>query len=522
MLLALPCSLFACGPDLITTDDDDDALVMPNQPLPPIDLDEWCDDPGLLPPFADQGPVSRLEEQGPCGHLLTTWHAVGEPREWTLWHPDGSSEALGDAPRVASEMFSPTGRLLAWAEGGAGAYERVTLRDVQTGESRTIEAAPVTYGFVRIPDSDPGAALWLCHDDVLELVGVELEDSRVLAEDVDCWTVSGGELSTRLVYVDLDKVLSVVDALTGIRWSTELGDAGEATSLSPDGRLARDHHQVGLSRAVDLDRGELLASCDHLRFEQALLLDAPTFVLCDGQLSVWRGEVLEPILDEVLQASVVTTTDGSAFFRRNAGDHEEIWFSPVENPSEAQLVVSLPDEQLHSFEVSDDGQHGRLTVNTSACADVNCTQTITEIRTWTREGLGGSFLAAGEWRQLHVFADGQALGFGAPIEGPLPEGAPIPSSQLIVDGVDGALENSWSFDGEASFAQPLDDARLLVRGDYGLQDYELVFDRAAPTLELLLGPAEVTGQRLDPRLGLLALTVESDGADRLYWGAVSQ
>jgi hypothetical protein len=520
-------SLSACGPDLVASDDDGgEPVVYANQPLPPIDLDAWCDDPETLPPFADQGPVTRIEELGPCGHLLT-WDSDGESIEWTLWHPDGSVETLGSAPRVESDVFSPTGRLLAWAEGDwEGPPLRVTIRDLQTGGSRTIEAQEdAHYGFVRVPDDQRGAVLWLCHGDVLELVGVEPEDPRVLAEDVRCETVSGGELSTRLIYADLDNVLRVVDAKDGTSWSAQaVVDAVWATRLSPDGRFAFAHGDDTpgvLDRAIDLDRGELVASCEHLQYEQALASAAPVFVLCDSDLSVWQDEVLEPIVDHVQQASISPTIDGSATFRRQEyGGNEEIWFAPAEDPSDAQLVISLPDEELQYLERSRNGQHGRLTVETSACADVDCTETINEVWTWTPAGLGTAMSVAGDWRQLYVFEDGQAIGFGSPIEGPLPEGVPIPPPQLILHGLDGVPTATWPIDGKASYLTPLDDGRLILQTRYGLANYEFVFDREAPLAEPFLGPVEYSAKHLDPRLGLLTMAVEGDGPDRLYWGRV--
>jgi hypothetical protein len=526
--LAALLSLPACGPDLVSTDSDDDGdepVVYPNEPLPPVDLDAWCDVPETLPPFGDQGPVTRIESLGPCGHLLT-WYFDGESTGWTLWYPDGRVEALGTAPRVESDAFSPTGRLLAWAEGDwEGPPLRVTIRDLQTDGSRTIEIQEdAHYGFVRVPDDERGAVLWLCQGDVLELVGVEPEDPRVLAEDVRCETVSGGELSTRLVYAGLDDVLRVVDAKDGTRWSTQVVDAGSGARLSPDGRFAFAYGGDSgmLRRAVDLDRGEVVASCEHLQSEQALASAAPLFVVCDRQLSVWKDEALELVHDEIFSWTISPTRDGSATFRRRGlGENVEIWFAPAEDPSDAQLVISLPDEDLQFLERSRNGQHGRLTVETSACADVDCTETINEVWTWTPAGLGASMFVAGDWRQLHVFEDGQALGFGSPIEGPLPEGVPIPPPQLVLHGPDGVPTTNWPIDGNTSYATPLDDGRLILQTRYGLADYERIFDREAPGVEPFLGPVEFAamGKYLDPRLGLLALAVEADGY-RLYWGRV--
>lgn len=72
-LLSLSCSLVACGPSPIASDGEGESdtgggdLDDPTESLPPIELDEWCDDPETLTPFADRGPVTRLEENGPCG-----------------------------------------------------------------------------------------------------------------------------------------------------------------------------------------------------------------------------------------------------------------------------------------------------------------------------------------------------------------------------------------------------------------------------------------------------------------------
>jgi hypothetical protein len=539
--LALWSCLFACGPDLVasdggtsddgtsdegTSDDGGEPVVFPNMPLPPVDVDAWCDDPGLLPPFAEQlsVPVTRLERQGLCGHLMT-WYSEGESSYSTLWYPDGSIEDLGTAPRVGSDVFSPTGRLLAWAEGEDGAPQRVTIRDLQTGVSRTIETQEnATYGFVRLPDNDHGAAPWVCHGGVLELVGVEPEDSRVLANDVSCETVSGAELSTRLVYADLDEVLSVVEAKDGTRWSTGVGDVRN-TRLSPEGRLAVGYGDELSDRVVDLDRSEVLASCDHPQFDQALASAAPLFVLCDRALSVWRDEVLEPIHDEVPQSSVSPTPDGSATFSRVFAHQRENWFVPAGDASDAQLVISVQDEDLQYIRRSRGGQYGWFPVETSACADVACTQTITEIWMWSTAGLGGSMLVAADWTRLHVFDDGQALGYGSPIEGPLPEGVPIPPPQLILVGVDGVPAATWSIDRPWS-ASPLDDGRVLLRLHYDLHDYWIIFDRDSPVIETLLGPVTLDrgAPRIDSRLGLLAILVDSEpagvGPYLLYWGGV--
>lgn len=511
--------LLGCGPSLPTPDDQGEPAIFPNQPLPPIDLDAWCDDPGALPPFADRGPMTRLEQQSPCGHLLT-WYYDGESVSWTLWHPDGNVEALDSVPRVESDVFSPTGRLLAWVEGDyEDPTQRLVIRDMQTGESRVIETqGPAHYGFVRLPDAERGASLWLCHAGVLELV--DLDDSRLLAEDSRCESVHGGELSTRLIYVDLEGVLSVVDTRDGTRWATAISDA-DSVMLSPDGRIALESDGEP-GRVVDLDRGEVVTTCEHVRMEQALASDVPVFVVCDDVLNVWRDDALVPIVDEVEPSSLSPTPDGSATFRRRLDDDEsQIWFAPAEDPTSAQLVAAFPQTGQY-LQRSSNGQHGYIVVETSACADVECSETITEVWMWSPAGLGATMLAAGDWDRLHVFDDGHVLGFGSPIEGPLPEGSEIPEPQLVLVGPDGVPAKTWSIDGETGHVSAeLDDGRLLLRTYYGLGDYELVFDREAPVLETLLGPVELAGQhRWDPRLRLVAFLVRGTGPDHLYWGAV--
>jgi hypothetical protein len=522
-------SLSACGPDLVSSDDGgDEPVVHPNEPLPPVALDDWCDDSEALLPFADHGQVNRLEGLGPCGHLLTWNFLEDESIAWTLWYPDGRVVPLGTAPGIESDLFSPTGRLLAWAERESEPMQGVTIRDLRTDESRTIETQGLAdYGFVRIPDSEPGAALWLCAGDVLELVGVASEDSHVLAEDVRCDTVTGGELTTRLIYVDQHDVLHVVDAKAKTAWSTDV-NAGPWLRLSPDGRLAFAGHEEDSDDVpaplVDLDRGELVASCEDLRFKQALTSTAPLFVQCDGELSVWRDDALVLVHDEVFQWTVSPSIDGSATFRRQLGseDEEELWLAPAEDPSAARLIVAYPADEPLFLERSANGQHGRLRVETSACANASCSETITELRSWTPAGVGATMFAAGDWKQLHVFDDGQALGYGTRIDGPLPEGVPVPLSQLVLAGPDGTATTTWSIAGEPWYAWPLDDDRLLLRVRYGAQDYVLVFDRNAPELATLLGPVDFasTTNYLDPRLGLLAIAVQADMGLRLYWGAV--
>jgi hypothetical protein len=546
VLLAVSGSLLACGPGAATADGDgaddgsDDgtgdgdgdgdepSISHPNEPLPPIDPDAWCDDPETLAPFLEREPVSRLEASGVCGHLLT-WYGPQESSIWTLLHPDGTVEDLGPALQLVTNIFSPTGQLLAWAEGeiSAPTAERLVLRDVQTGASRTIEIdAEVEFGFVRLPDSDHGAALWLCHDDVLQLAGIEPEDTRVLAENVRCNRVMGAELSTRLVYPDLDGVLSVVDAKDGTRWSIQTGDAASWSKLSPDGRLASDHGGGELRRIVDLDHGEVVTSCDHVTFDQALAFAAPLFVVCDDELSVWRDDALVPILGEMTWSGVTTTTDGSATFNREVGDVEEVWYVGAEDPTVAQLIISIPDETPFHFYRTLGGQYGRLIVETSECADANCTETITEVWTWTPAGLGARMLVAGEWDGMHQFDDGQMLGYGSPIEGPLPEGVPIPPRRLYISGPDGVTVATWSLDGVPRGGWALDDGRVLLLVQYGYNfytddfyDYVRIFDRESPMIETLLGPVYRDGNdRLDPRLGLLAYI--TDDPDQLYWGAV--
>jgi hypothetical protein len=543
-VLAVSGSLLACGPGAATADGDGDgdgtgdsgdgdgdapSISHPNEPLAPIDPDAWCDDPETLAPFLERGPVRRLEASGVCGHLLTWYVDDDESSSWTLLHPDGAVEDLGGALQLVTNIFSPTGQLLAWAEGplSGPTADRLVLRDVQTDASRTIEIdESVEFDFVRLPDSDHGAALWLCHEDVLQLAGVAPEDTRVLAEDVRCDSVMGAELSTRLVYADLDGVLSVVDAKDGTRWSIPTGDAASWSKLSADGRLASDFRGGQPSRIVDLDHGEVVSSCEHVTFDQALALAAPLFVICDDELSVWRDDALVPILGEMAWSGVSTTTDGSATFQRVLGDVEELWYIGAEDPTLAQLIISIPDDTSFRFSRTADGQHGRLVVETSECANVSCTETITEVWTWTPAGLGARMLVAGEWQRLNSFDDGQVLGYGSPIEGPLPEGVPIPPAQLYLSDPEGMSVATWSLDGVPISSMSLDDGRVLLMVHYGYDfytddfyDYVRVFDRESPMIETLLGPVyRDTEDRLDPRLGLLAYV--TDDPDQLYWGAV--
>lgn len=442
-----------------------------------------------------------------------TSYGPDDVEDWTLWYPDGSTEALGTG--VVSVVFCPTGQLVAWAQGDHLApTHTVTIRDLRTGVSRIVDTEEVaTFGFVRIPDSDLGVVAWVCDGQALELVGLEPEDSHVLAENVICETVRGGELSTRLLYVDLDEVLSVIDARDGNQWSTVPVDGWP--KLSPDGRLALDFSSV-----VDLDRNELVATCEFARFHQAIASSAPLFVSCEDELSVWRNNALEHIHDEVVLTGAFPGLDGSVVFRRLIDDQEELWYAPADDLEHAQLIISYPSEPYHSYFRTSDHQHGRIVLETDACAEVDCATTITEIWPWTPAGLGPPMLAAGYFQGLHVFDDGQALGAGSVIEGPLPEGVPIPEALLVLSDPDGALVNTWQLDGDASHSLSLGDGRLLLYTLTGLRTSIFVFDREAPEYELLLEQADVGRDLLDPRLGLLSLEAAIGGIEHLYWGAV--
>ena len=153
----------------------------------------------------------------------------------------------------------------------------------------------------------------------------------------------------------------------------------------------------------------------------------------------------------------------------------------------------------------------------------SCEATLSTLSLWTKaEGVRGSLLVHG-WSTVAVLDTGGVLGWGVVLDGPLPEGAPVPEHRLLGISPEAQVVVELSYDPSAyeAIATRLGDGRALVfmadPGPSTANDVLLV-DLADGSLTTLLSQAATTYPSFDGRKRILSIGESRPGGMVLHWG----
>jgi hypothetical protein len=548
-VLATLVAVVGCGPpkadggevgdgteagDSTETGDDPDPDPFPA--LPDIDPEAWCGDVESPPLGVIDTSFINIEGVGPCGHVLST--TEGDDQEvLRLTHPDGASEVLLEHGHTWP-TFDVTGQLVLLYEPLGGSVE---LRDLAAGTHRTFDLYTSSHGlgFVRSVDPEqPSMAFVRYHDGRLLAVTVD-ETTEQMTDSLSSQAVVGS-LGNNKVLAARGAQLFVVDVDSGESLPTEIDDFYQGPA--PGGETHWDGLAINYSgslgvhkvivqgpefedyaystienRVIDIETGEVIAACDlGVSLVQAATEQAPSFVVCSGELMVWLGGELVHV--DVAQPSDFALSDaGPLAFTQVVGEELEIVRISAENPTEVESIAIVQSGQLM---ISANGEAIVHIHPSETCADMLCSEYLHEYVQWTVDaGLGQPVLSAGRLRIDRLFDDGSLLAWGTLVEGPID--GPLPTPALLSIDADGQLDRQWAFEVDVNGhgdVHELADGRLFVstRHPGNLWTIDLA-GTGEPTL--VLGSIDASyylqldGQRRRVVLG-------NEDGDVLHWGAI--
>ncbi len=477
----------------------------PEQELPGAALDwaRYCPDLSAPPLQKFAGADSYF--MGGCGDLLMGT----DDNQLLLARIDGTTEQLGVWNKTAV-LLSPRGRLVARQSVDSSV---LSLRDLDAGTEvefgltqDEFGATHSNWGFV-ISKSAPGARLWVCDSNALDLV---IDGAREpLATDVNCETVTQSGMHSLLAYATLDDEVMLADTdtlelspsgLVGFEFDEtfEIGDRRDALELSTTGPYlthiintvqdsdgANDTYSVG-QVVFDVEHGVELASnsdvlgVDYLATLQAAVFGAPLFILDGDALSVAVDDVAKPIAEGTNYWRVRPTAAGPVYVLDEQGE-----FARISGPAFAtHEVVLTADSANERFRLSSSGEYGAATGETDVCATPACASRLFALRRFGPDGPLPPLLGTEDWGIAQVLDDGAVLALGAPVDGPFDTEVTLPKPRLLlIDGDGAVLAEHPAHPAQIAHAVALADGRIVVALGSINDDELLVVDPAEATIE---------------------------------------